>query len=75
MEAEHFLVPLRLKETVLDLTNHDAKSSLVEAVRKLSLAELNTAVLSLDNYYLAQKIVASLKTPTSLSYILGTEND
>ncbi|KAJ7380152.1 hypothetical protein OS493_010863 [Desmophyllum pertusum] len=38
--AEHFLVPLRLAESVLDFTDHDATSwSLVEALRMLSLAE------------------------------------
>ncbi|KAJ7380170.1 hypothetical protein OS493_010881 [Desmophyllum pertusum] len=66
--AEHFLVPLRLAGSVLDFTDHDANSrSLVEALRKLSLPEVNyAAILSLDPRYLARKLVASLKTPTSL---------
>ncbi|KAL9966873.1 hypothetical protein ACROYT_G025009 [Oculina patagonica] len=65
--AEHFLVPLRLAESVLDFTGHDASSRfLVEALRKLSLAEVNYAVLSLNSCYSAPKLVASLKTPASL---------
>ena len=66
VETEHFLVPLRLADTVLDLTDHNAKSSLVEAVRMLSLAQMNYGVLSLDSCYLARKLVASLKAPASL---------
>ncbi|KAL9966872.1 hypothetical protein ACROYT_G025008 [Oculina patagonica] len=66
--AEHFLVPLRLAETVLDFTSHDDVSSrsLVEALRLLNLPEVNCAVLSLDSSYLARKIVGSIKTPESL---------
>ena len=65
--AEHFLVPLRLAESVLDFTGHDANSRfLVEALRKLSLAEVNCAVLPPDSHHIARKLVASLKTPTSL---------
>ncbi|KAJ7380148.1 hypothetical protein OS493_010859 [Desmophyllum pertusum] len=64
---EHFLVPLRLAESVLDFTDHDANSrSLVKALKMLSLPEVNHAILSLDPCYLARKLVASLKTPTSL---------
>ena len=63
---EHFLVPLILAQSVLDFTGYDANSLLlVEALRMLSLAELNDAVL-LDSFYLARKLVASLKTPASL---------
>ena len=64
---EHFLVPLMLAESVLDFTVHDANSRLlVDALKMLSLAEMNYAVLSLDSIYLARKLVASLKTPASL---------
>ena len=74
--VEHFLVPLRLAESVIDFTNHDATSRpLVEALRVLSLPELNYAVMfptsppvytSGDSWLLARKLVASLKTPASL---------
>ena len=65
--AEHFLVPLRLAESVLDFTYPDATSwPLVEALRMLSLAEVNYVVMSFDLRDLAGKLVASLKTPTSL---------
>ena len=74
--VEHFLVPLRLAESVIDFTNHDATSRpLVEALRVLRLPELNYAVMlptipsvytSGDSWFLARKLVASLKTPASL---------
>ncbi|KAJ7380186.1 hypothetical protein OS493_010897 [Desmophyllum pertusum] len=65
--AKHFLVPLKLAESVLDFTDHDSTSwSLVEALRMLSLAEVNYVVMSFDFHDLARKLVASLKTPTSL---------
>ena len=74
--TEHFLVPLRLAETVICFTNHDATSGpLVEALRMLGLAELNIAVISttgnstytfVDSCVLARKLVASLRTPASL---------
>ena len=64
---EHYLVPLSLAQSVLDFTGCDVNSQpLVEALRKLNLAEVNYAALSLDSCYLARKLVASLKTPESL---------
>ena len=71
---EHFLVPLRLAETVLDF-HHATSGLLVETLRKLSLPELNSTILSRtssllflsgDSCNLARKLVASLKTPASL---------
>ena len=74
LKMRHFLVPLRLAETVLDF--HDATSGpLVETLRKVSLPELECTILSRtssfshlseDSCNLARKLVASLKTPTSL---------
>ena len=67
MVAEHFLVPLRLAESVLDFTYRDASNRvLVEALRMLSLPEVNYVVLSSDLCTLARALVASLKTPTSI---------
>ena len=69
VRAKHYLVPLNLAETVLDFTGSDIDASsrlLVEALRQLSLAEVNYTVLSFNSYYLARKLVASLKTPESL---------
>ena len=74
LTMEHFLVPLRLGETVLDF--HAATSGLlVETLKKLSLPELNSTILSRTSSFLylsggscnlARKLVASLKTPASL---------
>ena len=74
--TEHFLVPLSLAESVLDFTSHDATSDpLVEALRVLSLAELNNSAVSSG---LAPRLVASLRTPaallTSLSYMVTTNS-
>ena len=68
VKADHFLVPIRLGESVLDFIDHDDATSwsLVEALRMLSLAEVNYAVLSFDFRDLARYLVASLKTPGSL---------
>ena len=67
VSAEHFLVPLRLAESVLDFTDHEASSrTVVEALRMLSLAEVNFNVMTSDLRDLARKLVASLKTPASL---------
>ena len=72
VEPEHFLVSLTLAESVLDFTDYDAGSRLlVEALRMLGLAEVNSAVLLPDSFYLARKLVASLKTPASLVKSLG----
>ena len=67
--VEHFLVPLRLAESVIDFRNHDATSEhLVEALRVLSLPELNYTVMlrTGSSFYTFRKLVASLKTPASL---------
>lgn len=72
VEPEHFLASLTLAESVLDFTEHDANSRfLVEALRMLGLAEVNSAVFSSDSFYLACKLVASLKTPASVVKSLG----
>ena len=63
---EHFLVPLKLAESVLDFVDADANESLVNALRKLRLAELNYAVLPSDARHLARKLVASLRKPESI---------
>ena len=76
VSAEHFLVPLRLAESVLDFTDHDATSRvLVEALRMLSLAEVNYVVLSADSWDLLRKLVASLKRPASLLRSLEQKMD
>jgi len=72
VETEHFLVPLRLAETVLKLPRHDASSRLlVTALGKLGLPELNdkaftSGYTSMESWGLACTLVASLKTPASL---------
>ena len=72
--TEHFLVPLGLSETVLDF-HGIADQSLVDILKKLSLAKLNSAVLSspgpftgasADHRIHARRLVASLRTPSSL---------
>ena len=71
---KHFLVPLGLSETVLDF-HGIADQSLVGTLKKLSLAELNSDVLSspgpfsgvsADRRIHARRLVASLRTPSSL---------
>ena len=65
--SENFLVPLRLAESVLDFTGRDASNRfLVEALKMLSLPELNYVVLSSDLCELPRTLVASLTTPTSI---------
>ena len=64
---EHFLVPLSLADSVFHDSGHDASSNLlVEALRILSLPELNGNVISHGSALLARKLVASLKRPQSL---------
>ena len=64
---EHYLVPLSLAQSVLDFTSYDENSKpLVEALRRLNLAEVNYTVLISDSCSLARKLVASLKTSESL---------
>ena len=77
METKHFLVPLMLAESVLDFTSRDPTSRfLVEALRMLSLPELNHGVLSStstsmytsssNSWRLALRLVASINSPTTL---------
>ena len=64
---EHYLVPLSLAQSVLDFTCYDENSKpLVEALRRLNLAEANYTILRSDSSSLARKLVASLKTSESL---------
>ena len=64
---EHCLVPLSLAQSVLDFTCYDENSKpLVEALRRLNLAEVNYTILRPDSCSLARKLVTSLKTPESL---------
>ena len=76
--ADHFLVPLNIAESVLDFKDSGQSSeTLVEALRCLSLPELNSLILStslidstchtkLESYKLARNLVATMKTPHSL---------
>ncbi|CAH3193171.1 unnamed protein product [Porites evermanni] len=74
--AEHYLVPLSLADSVLDFTSCDTTSKrLVEALRKLSVPELNTVVLSstvssaytsLSSCRLAHQLVATINSPKLL---------
>ena len=74
--AEHYLVPLSLADSVLDFTSCDATSKLlVDALRKLSVPELNTDVLpstvasaytSLNSWRLAHRLVATINSPKHL---------
>ena len=76
METKHFLVPLMLAESVLDFTSHDTTSRLlVEALRMLSLPQLNNVVLSStgtsiytssNSWRLARRLVASINSPRTL---------
>ena len=74
--AEHYLVPLSLADSVLDFTSCDTTSKLlVDALRKLSVPELNTDVLSstvvstytyLNSWRLAHRLVATINSPKHL---------
>ena len=67
VQVEHFLAPLSLAESVLDLRNYESPSALlVAAVKKLRLPELNYSVLPADSPGLAPQLVASLRSPSSL---------
>ena len=72
--AEHFLLPLKLAESALNLVNGARfLESLVEVLRILSLPEVNDQVLT-DSYYstnmdlwkIASRLSGSLETPASL---------
>ncbi|KAL9966853.1 hypothetical protein ACROYT_G024983 [Oculina patagonica] len=76
--VEHFLVPFGQATSVLEFKNADSSSlKLVDALRKLSLPELNTTAISTagsgafsysspNSVILARMIVSSLKVPASL---------
>ena len=76
LDTDNFLVPLKLAESVLDLTNyHMTSRPLVEALGNLGLPELNSGVLcsstvymgtSMDPQVLARHVVASPSNPPSL---------
>ncbi|XP_022809377.1 sacsin-like [Stylophora pistillata] len=64
---EHYLAPLSLAQSVIDFACYDESSKfLVEALKRLNLAEMNYTLLVSDSCYLARMLVASLKTPESL---------
>ena len=65
LPPEDFLVPLRLAESVLDVIDVNANGKLLDALRKLCLAEVNYVVLS-GSCYLARKLAASLRKPRSI---------
>ena len=76
--VDHYLVPLKMAESVLDFGDCGQSSKkLVEALRCLTLPELNSVVMAsssvdassytnTDSYKFARNIVATLKTPHSL---------
>ena len=76
--VDHYLVPLKMAESVLDFGDCGQSSKkLVEALRCLTLPELNSVVMAsssvdtssytnTDSYRFACNIVATLKTPHSL---------
>ena len=78
LSVDHVLVPLKMAESVLDFGDCGQSSKkLVEALRCLTLPELNSVVMAsssvdassytnTDSYKFARNIVATLKTPHSL---------
>ena len=76
--VDHYLVPLKMAESVLDFGDCGQSSKkLVEALRCLTLPELNSVVMAsssvdtssytnTDSYRFACNVVATLKTPHSL---------
>ena len=78
VSVDHYLVPLKMAESVLDFGDCGQSSKkLVEALRCLTLPELNSVVMAsssvdtssytnTDSYRFACNIVATLKTPHSL---------
>ena len=67
VQVEHFLAPLSLAESLLDLRNYDSPSALlVAALKKLLLPKLNYSFLPDDSPGLAPQLVASLRSPSSL---------
>ena len=67
VQVEHFLVPLSLAESVLDLRNYESPTALLAAaLKKLLLPKLNYSFLPDDSPGLAPQLVASLRSPSSL---------
>ena len=65
--TEHFLVPLKMAETVIDFTDYSISSpKLVEVLRMLALPELNLAAVKVDSNHFVRNLMASLKEPHSL---------
>ena len=76
--VDHYLVPLKMAESVLDFGDSGQSSKkLIEALRLLRLPELNSVVMAsssvdalayikTDSYKFACNLVATLKTPHSL---------
>ena len=81
--VNHCLVPLHKAESVLDFRRcGTSNETLVDALRKLGLPELNSAVLTTpsiatvlyskqESYELAHSLVATIKSPHSLLVALG----
>ncbi|XP_068670657.1 sacsin-like isoform X3 [Montipora foliosa] len=64
--TNHFLVPLKKAESVIDFEEcGDSEREMVCALRNLGLPELNSSVLT-QHCKLAQKLVASVRSPHSL---------
>ena len=65
--TEHFLLPLKMAETVLDFSNYSISSpKLVEVLRMLPLPELHLAAVNVDSNHFVRNLTASLKAPHSL---------
>ncbi|XP_044170416.1 sacsin-like isoform X2 [Acropora millepora] len=65
--AEHFLVPLKLAESALNLVSGEVfLKSLVKVMRILSLPEVDDRVLTNSNWDIASRLCGSLETPASL---------
>ena len=81
--VDHYLVPLKMAETVLDFGNCGQSSKkLVEVLRLLTLPELNSSVMAsssvdalsytkADSYKFACNLVATLNTPHSVLIALN----
>ena len=64
--VEHFLVPLKKAESVLDFEEcGDSEQRVVRALRSLGLPELHSSMLT-HHCKLAQSLVASVRSPHSL---------
>ena len=65
--TEHFLVPLKMAETVINFTDYGISSpKLVEVLRMLALPELHLAAVKVDSNHFVRNLMASLKEPRSL---------